>query len=134
MVDLAVACALSERGWDVTVVARGGPYETDVTASEASRLLDEVAARVGCGRRPRVVSTGSSYPAAALPLVSEEARRAVTSSDAAVFKGIANLEALMEFEPRDRVSTVVALRAKCPVVARLLATCAGCAYVGVGYP
>jgi uncharacterized protein with ATP-grasp and redox domains len=132
-IDLAVACTLASNGLEVAVVAKSEPYEVDATVDEVRLLLAHIARRIDCPRL-RVEATGSRYPAPAAPYVSRRVVELLASSDVVLSKGVANLEALMEFETVERERVVVALRVKCPVLARLLDASLGSAYVGVGYP
>ncbi len=132
--DLAYGLVKASQGVDVTLVAKERPYETDVTYREVLRLLPEVAEVLGVDPGAvRVASTGTEYPAPLKWRVDEAVVKPILSADLVVSKGIANLEALMEtcWIPRDR--TVVALRAKCPPIARALGTVLGRAVARLGY-
>ena len=100
-------------GLELVLVARSEPYEIDVTEAEARRLASLL------GVRASVVGTGSRLPAFH-PTASREARRVVDSPDSmVVVKGIANLEAYMDYWSLYRNHRMVfALRAKCSPLAR----------------
>jgi uncharacterized protein with ATP-grasp and redox domains len=133
VVDILAAHALASRGARVVLVARSEPYEVDVTMGEAARLLRELRGRLGLRGRVEVVGTGSAYPAPATGRVGGRVAELLASADAVVSKGIANLEALMEYCSVEPWKTVVALRAKCSPIARLLGVERGQAYLGLGY-
>ncbi len=136
VIDIAyVLLALAPRASKVYLVARGKPYETDVTAEEARTLLRVVAERLGA--RPEgveVVSTGSSYPGPAEGLAAPEAVELVKGADLVVSKGVANLEALAEYCSVEEDRVIAALRAKCPALARIYGVPLGAAVVAKGYP
>ncbi len=133
VIDLAVSCELSRRGWRVLAVARSEPYEVDITVSEAKWVLEQLDGILDC-EGVKIIGTGSRYPVAAYKFVSRSTLSKVSMSDAIISKGIANFEALIEYRTLDPLKTIVLLRAKCPVIARLLHVSLGDAYVGVGYP
>ena len=136
VIDVAyVLLALAPRVSKVYLVARGEPYETDVTAEETRTLLRVVAERLGI--RPEgveVVSTGSSYPGSAEGLAAPEAVELVKGADLVVSKGVANLEALVEYCSAEKDRVIVAFRAKCPALARIYGVPLGVAVVAKGYP
>lgn len=136
VIDIAYALlALAPRASKVYLVARGGPYETDVTAGEAEELLRAVAERLGVDAGGvETVSTGSSYPGVAEGFAAPETVELVKSADLVISKGIANLEALAEYCNVDRDRVIVAFRAKCPVLARIYGVPLGAAVVSRGYP
>ncbi len=116
VIDLRAAGWLAERGHLVSVLAREYPYEVDVTATEA-RALAETLGLEGI----EVVSTGSRYPPLYLPGLSRDALETIMEADVVISKGIANFEAGLESWSMDGAGKViVALRAKCGPIARLL--------------
>ena len=134
VVDIVAALRLAMEGKEVVLVARGEPYELDVTAEEAQRLLVEVARRLRMStKRVRVVSTGSAYPGFATGLVSSKVAYLLVDADAVVSKGIANYEALVEYCSTVPEKTIVALRAKCAPIARILGAERDEAVVAAGY-
>ncbi|MEB3851065.1 MAG: ARMT1-like domain-containing protein [Desulfurococcales archaeon] len=134
VVDVALALRLALGGARVRLIARSEPYEVDVTEAEARRLLAEAAAALGVDPGGvEVVGTGSRYPAPARGRVSRSVEEAIAGSDAVVLKGIANLEAAMEYCSVPRERAVVLLRAKCPPMASLYRAPLGAAVVAAGY-
>ncbi|MEM1927351.1 MAG: ARMT1-like domain-containing protein [Acidilobaceae archaeon] len=122
VVDLALALKLAASGKRVLVIARGEPYEVDVTAGEARELAVRVAERIGekeALRKIVVLSTESSYPAFAATSNSVLSA-SLSRVDAIVSKGIANFEAAVDYEFPESGKVIVALRAKCPPIAELL--------------
>lgn len=112
--DMAASSKLSSRyGIELVFVARSEPYEIDVTSSEA----EELAGRLGLDAR--IIATGSRLPVfhpKALP----ESRRLVSDPSSIVLvKGIANLEAYMDFHEDFAGSRLLfLLRAKCNPLSR----------------
>ncbi len=116
VVDLQAAGWLASRGHRVYIVAREYPYELDVTAREAS-ILAGILGLEGV----EVLSTGSMYPPLYLPRLDARVLDVLRGADVVIAKGIANLEAGLEsWSMKDAERVVVALRAKCEPVARLL--------------
>ncbi len=117
------------------LVARGEPYETDVTAEEAKALLRVVADRLGIPPAGvEVVSTGSSYPGPAEGFAAHEAVELIRTAGLVISKGVANLEALAEYRCVERHRVIVAFRAKCPALAMIYGVPLGTAVVARGYP
>jgi len=113
--DIAAAAELSRRsGKPLYIVARGEPYEVDVTLEEAVGIAAKLAPRA------RVVSTGGRYPVFH-PRASAEARRLLGRGSLVLVKGIANLEAFLDYPEsvEGNGSIVFLLRAKCEPLARL---------------
>jgi len=94
-IDLLLAEALVRNGFEVSLVVRGSPYEIDVTSSDLVADFD-------------VVMLPDSYPVF---------KHGVPQVDLVLAKGIANLEAYLEW---GGPPTVHLLRAKCNVLADLL--------------
>lgn len=134
VVDIVAALRLSMDGREVVLVAREEPYELDVTVDEARQLLVQVARRLRAStKRVRVIGTGSAYPGFATGLVSNRVVYLLVDADAVVSKGIANYEALLEYCSIAPDKAVVALRAKCPPIARILGAELDEAVVAAGY-
>jgi uncharacterized protein with ATP-grasp and redox domains len=133
VIDMLVAHALTSRGAKVVLVARSEPYEVDITEGEAAKLLEMLKRTLKLRGVVEVAGTGSAYPAPAADKVRTEVVELLAAADVVVSKGIANLEALMEYCSVEPWKTVVALRAKCSPIARLLGIERGQAYVGLGY-
>ncbi len=131
VIDIAYALVKAERGVRVYLVARSREYETDVTYAEARRLLYDVAEVLGLeAGRVELVGTGSHYPA---PHHRDRLAKVLDNVDLVISKGIANFEALMEKCWPEPERTVIALRAKCPPVARATGAMLGDAVVKQGY-
>ncbi|KSW10737.1 hypothetical protein CF15_08105 [Pyrodictium occultum] len=114
VLDIAAAGELARRaGKPLYLVARGEPYEVDVTAREAV----ELAARLEPGAR--VVSTGGRYPVFH-PRASQESRSLLADGSLVLVKGIANLEAFLDYPDAagPGASLVFMLRAKCGPLSR----------------
>jgi len=107
--DALVARELAKRGAEVVVVARGEPYEIDVTYKEAL----ESARFEGF----EVLTTGSPYPALYAAKAPKEVAEALKGADVVLAKGIANLEAFLDSGALRAEKVVFLLRAKCPVIA-----------------
>ncbi len=134
VVDIAVALRLAGMGVRVHLIARSEPYEVDVTEAEARSLLDAVAEALGVDASGvEVAGTGTAYPAPARGRVSAGVERILEEADAVVLKGIANLEAAMEYCSIDPERAIVLVRAKCPPIARLYGVDLGTAVVAAGY-
>jgi len=114
VVDLAAALELADRGYNIAIIARGAPYELDVTVEETWDLLREVSRTLGyTTRRIKILGTGNSYPAPHPLAAGIDARNHMEQSEAVISKGIANFEAFLENCPGDLGKYIVALRAKC---------------------
>ena len=116
VIDIAAAAELARRlgASRLYLVARSMPYEVDVTAREASVL----ASRLAPGAL--VVGTGGRYPVF-YPYSSDEARRLLRLPRSLVLvKGIANLEAFMDYPGSlgEDVRALFLLRAKCGPLSR----------------
>ncbi|BEP17427.1 hypothetical protein PYJP_07790 [Pyrofollis japonicus] len=134
VVDILVALRLAQEGKEVVLVARSQPYELDVTVDDVNKLLVEIGRRLRMSTRNiRVIGTGSAYPAPATGYVANRVAYLLVDADAVVSKGIANYEALGEFCSIVPDKTIVALRAKCPPIARLLGANLDDAVVAAGY-
>lgn len=107
LVDLEIVRMLSEAGLEVTVLAKSVPYQNDVTVEEALQL--------GFGEYAEVVGTGSDSAGPLLGELSSEALRALLESDVIVAKGMAALEAFLEWTPPRPIVHI--LKAKCEPVA-----------------
>jgi len=107
--DAIVARELAKRGAEVVVVARGEPYEIDVTGEEAleSALFEGF----------EVVTTGGPYPALYSAKVPKRVAEALEGADVVLAKGIANFEAFLDSGAPYAEKIVFLLRAKCPVIA-----------------
>lgn len=92
-VDLVLAEALSRRGFEVKLVVRGLPYEIDVTPHDLRTDFE-------------LVALPDSYPAF---------KHELPPVDLVIAKGIANLEAYLEW---GGPPTLHLLRAKCDVLAK----------------
>ncbi|MEM1619624.1 MAG: ARMT1-like domain-containing protein [Fervidicoccaceae archaeon] len=110
VVDALVAAELSRLGLEVKVVARGSPYEIDVTYAEALELL---------GENIEVLSTGTPYPALYRRRAPRQVVEVLEGVDLVIAKGIANLEAYMDEPGWLRGKALFALRAKCPPIAEM---------------
>ncbi len=110
VVDMLVAARLASMGAKVVLYARSLDYETDVTAEEAARLVEEL------GLTLEVRGSGTRYPP---HHPASPTREELERYDAVVAKGIANLEAALE-APLRGPRLVALLRAKCGPLARLL--------------
>lgn len=111
VIDL-LALARLARGRRAIVVARGEPYELDVTVEEVLRLVPE-------GLNATVLSTNGPYPV--FHPSSRTALERVLAADAILVKGIANLESFLENPVPEAASRIVfLLRAKCQPIAELL--------------
>jgi len=116
VIDIAAASRLASRlgAGRLYLVARSEPYEVDVTVREAS----ELASRLAPGAA--VVGTGGRYPVF-YPFSSMEARRLLRLPRSLVLvKGIANLEAFMDYPGSlgEGVRALFLLRAKCGPLSR----------------
>ncbi len=131
--DVAFALALAARGYEVMLVARSLPYETDVVKSEAEWLVREVSRILGLEGSVRVAGTGSRYPVFARGRVDHRLLEAVGSFDVVLSKGIANYEALIEYCSVDPERVIAALTAKCPPIAGLLSVDLGTPVARAGY-
>jgi len=112
--DVYAARRLAETlGSELVFVARSEPYEIDVTLAEAR----ELARRLAPGAR--VVGTGGRAPVFH-PSASREARRLLEEPGTLVIvKGIANMEAFLDYGRGLRVArSLFLLRAKCSPLAR----------------
>ncbi len=124
VVDVIAASWLAQKGHEVTLIARGEPYEVDVTHGEVEELVESLGAGV------KVVSTGSRYPAPH-PMASPKARRILEETDIVLSKGIANYEVATENPGRWRI--VFLLRAKCGPIARQYGVPQGTPLVVAGF-
>ncbi len=104
-VDTLLIRKLIDLGFQVTVYARGLPYEVDVTADYVSRVL---------GDRVRVISTGNRYPV----FYNRGLWRDLNTHELIISKGVGNFEAYLESSLRLRV--LFLFRAKCGPIIRLL--------------
>ncbi len=123
VIDVALAYALALKGKRVFLIARSLPYETDVTCSEVAELIDVVGNELGLSEAISnmisVVCTGSRYPAPARGFVDSRIDALLRGVDAVLSKGIANLEAFLEFGFEDPSKVAVVLKAKCLPIAKL---------------
>ncbi|NPA97078.1 MAG: DUF89 family protein [Crenarchaeota archaeon] len=124
VIDIALAQLLASRGKSTYLIARSLPYETDATCSEVLELVDRVSDVLGFGAREavRIVCTGSRYPAPATGFVDARVTNLLRDADVVISKGIANLEALLEFGFDEPQKVVTILKAKCLPIANLFRT------------
>ena len=115
VIDVALALSLASEGRKVYLVAKSLPYETDVTVGEVEAIIGRVSRLLGVEARLEVAGTGSRYPAPAVAALGGLSM--VRGAELVVSKGIANYEALIEYCSIDPSRTVIALTAKCPVLA-----------------
>lgn|GEM_PF-266332 len=110
--DVLVIERLVTQGYRLHVIARGMPYEIDVTAQEVQELV---------GKLPvKVISTGTAYPALYRKKVSSRVWNAIEASDLVVVKGIANFEAFLDTPVEACGKLFFLFRAKCPVLSEML--------------
>ncbi len=106
--DLLVLEELRRMGLELLIIARGKPYQNDITFEEALAA--------GFDKLGRLVSSGSDFPGVVPGFSSEEAVRAVAEADLVVSKGMANFESFLLSPPPK--PTFVVLVAKCAPIAR----------------
>ncbi len=129
--DVAAALRLASQGYRVALVARWWEYEVDVTAWEARRLLRRVGEVLGLDARGvEVLAVKARLPA---PALEGYASRLAGEFDLVVSKGIANMEALMEYCMIPPGKVLVALAAKCPPFSAELGVPLGGAVARMGY-
>jgi hypothetical protein len=105
-IDALLIRKLVNNGIDVTVYARGLPYEVDVTAKYVSEVLGDT--------RVRIVSTGTRYPV----FYNKGLIRDLENHDLIISKGLGNFEAYLE---RDlNLRALFLFRAKCEPVIKML--------------
>uniref|UniRef100_A0A7C3WTH2 DUF89 family protein n=1 Tax=Thermofilum pendens TaxID=2269 RepID=A0A7C3WTH2_THEPE len=85
--DMLVLEELRRMGLKLSVVARGKPYQNDITYEEALAA--------GFDKLGRLVSSGSDFPGVVPGFSSEEAVRAVAEADLVISKGMANFESFL---------------------------------------
>ncbi len=134
VIDIAFAIYASQGGRRVYLVSRSEPYEVDVIAEEVDELVKAIASEVSANHCVKVLGTGNSYPAPAMPHVNPEVVEVLERVDVVVSKGIANAEAIMEYESLDPRHVVIVLRAKCPPIAKVFGVSLGSPVIRVGYP
>ncbi len=123
--DIELAKRLSIMGNDVTIVARHYSYEIDVTFDEVSRLLS--------GYGLKVLSTMSSYPFFYPKNIPEKLLSEARRSDIVISKGIANLEAYIDYhEYYSDINVVFAFNVKCDVLSDLVGVRKGSSLVITG--
>ncbi len=136
VLDIAYAIFLAQKDVEVYLVAKTHYYETDVVEAEAEKLVNLVAAILGMNTSDvsvKVVGTKSRYPAFVTGKVSSIVSNLLKRVDVVVSKGVANYEALVEYCSVEPEKTIIALRAKCPVLAKALGVSIGDAVIDVGY-
>ncbi|ABL77456.1 damage-control phosphatase ARMT1 family protein [Thermofilum pendens] len=106
--DGLVLRELRRMGIQLKIVAKGAPYQNDVTHDDALRM--------GFQELGEVVSTGSDFPGVVPGYVSEEAVKALEWADVVISKGMANFEAFLMSPPKTAV--FVAFVAKCRPIAQ----------------
>jgi len=110
--DIAAAWQLATKyGKPLYMVVRSEPYEVDVTRDEAVGLAAKIAPRAW------IISTGGRYPVFH-PRAAKEARKLLGHGSLILVKGIANLEAFLDY-PETVAHAIFLLRAKCKPLARL---------------
>ncbi|MCE4606812.1 MAG: ARMT1-like domain-containing protein [Desulfurococcales archaeon] len=108
VLDLLAGERLHELGYEVVLLARSLPYETDIILSEAEWLAGYL------GVDLPILGTGSRYPATFINEMPDNIKGLIEVSDLVLAKGIANLEAAMESIPDDMKGKFYhLLRAKC---------------------
>ncbi len=116
VVDIAYAIKLANKGVEVALAARSKPYEVDVTVAEAKKLVEIVSRELGVSKPDiEVYGTGTHYP----PTAVSEVTSVLNTFDAILVKGIANLEAFIEYKLLDPNRTIILFRAKCPVLSSI---------------
>ncbi len=116
VVDLLAAKWFVDKGCRVLLVARGEPYEVDVTFNELVELIGELGLDA---RGLEIVSAGSSYPFYS-PYTPRGVVKRVLESDIVLVKGMGNAEAYIENPLTSPDKTVLLFRAKCKVFAAIL--------------
>lgn len=106
--DLLVLEELQRMGLELFIIARGKPYQNDITFEEALAA--------GFGKLGRLVSSGSDFPGVVPGFSSEEAVRALAEADLVLSKGMANFESFLLSPPPK--PTFAVLVAKCAPIAR----------------
>ena len=106
--DKALIKKLVGLGKEVVVYARSEPYEVDVTEEY---VIDELHGLSNV----KVVGSGNAYSA----LAKKDLWPSLGSHDLLIMKGLDNFETYLELKPR-LGSALFLLRAKCPLIARLL--------------
>jgi hypothetical protein len=106
--DKALIKRLVGLGKEVVVYARSEPYEVDVTEKY---VIDELHGLSNV----KVVGSGNAYSA----LAKKDLWPSLGSHDLLIMKGLDNFETYLELKPR-LGSALFLLRAKCPLIARLL--------------
>ena len=105
-IDALLIRKLVNSGIDVTVYARGLPYEVDVTAKYVSKVLSDA--------RVRIVSTETRYPV----FYNKDLTKDLENHDLIISKGLGNFEAYLERDLNLRV--LFLFRAKCEPVIKML--------------
>ncbi|MFB6469989.1 MAG: ARMT1-like domain-containing protein [Vulcanisaeta sp. AZ3] len=105
-IDSLLIKRLVNAGINVTVYARGMPYEVDITADYASKILKDI--------NVKIISTKNRYPV----FYNENLWSNLRKHDLIISKGIGNFEAYLEKELDLR--TLFLFRAKCGPIIRLL--------------
>jgi len=121
VVDIALGLTLANRGARVYLIARSASYEVDVVENEAQALTNRVAEILGLDtKRVVIVGTSSRYPAPARGRVSDVVTNLLERVDAVISKGIANLEAFLDYGFDQPEKVVLLVKSKCPPIARIL--------------
>lgn len=132
VVDIALGLALAERGAKVYLVARSASYEVDVVENEVRDLVNRVAEALSIEVGDvHVVGTGGRYPAPARGKVSNVVTDLLRRVDVVISKGIANLEAFIDYGFEHPEKVVLLVKSKCPPIAKLLNASLGTPVIGV---
>jgi uncharacterized protein with ATP-grasp and redox domains len=105
-IDALLIRRLVDVGINVTVYARGLPYEVDVTADYVSKVLNNT--------NVKVVSTGTRYPV----FYNRSLLGSLKEHDLVISKGVGNFEAYLENDLNLKV--LFLFRAKCGPMIRML--------------
>ncbi|MEM4791228.1 MAG: ARMT1-like domain-containing protein [Thermofilum sp.] len=105
--DALVMEELRRMGLELFIVARGKPYQNDVTYEEALQM--------GLDRLGTLISSGTDFPGVVPGFVSSEAVEALRRADVVISKGMANFESFLLSQPPK--PTFIVLTAKCLPIA-----------------
>lgn len=111
-IDLLLVKELSKMGLDIKILAKGKPYQNDVTYEEAKKL--------GFNSYGSLISTKTDSEGIIEELVPKNIIKLLKKTDLIIAKGVANLESFYYKKPQKPTFNILAT--KCEVISNIIGT------------